>query len=384
MSAMKKALFPILLPSLLLAGCQTGGSSYSYSEKEDPSLVYFSTLKQAIKNELSKENLGFSSSDFGGEALFISQGKLLKKETAVTLKAKEAKLQINHMNGTLEELDGLYEVNNLNFFMNGNRMMNHSASVGAYVDDSIFYYDVSGAVDFVQESGESFKAIFQEVLGEENIPDVDWSFLDDWGLDLPEKGKVVGDSGSQLGAMIALSPFLLKMASPNLIDSLKDDYDSNRGAYSLSHRNGTYSMEISPNQEAELETMITIAIDAYLSQQGGSLEIDGVSYSQKEVDDFLKQAFSWVDVDEFWLRLAYQENGFSSFSFNFTLGFDENLLKNETLGLVTHLHSLKIAGSFEALKEADSGISFPSFSDFKEVQFTLPEGILPNTEGSEN
>lgn len=262
-------------------------------------MVYFSTLKQAIKNELSKENLGFSSSDFGGEALFISQGKLLKKETAVTLKAKEAKLQINHMNGTLEELDGLYEVNNLNFFMNGNRMMNHSASVGAYVDDSIFYYDVSGAVDFVQESGESFKAIFQEILGEENIPDVDWSFLDDWGLDLPEKGKVVGDSGSQLGAMIALSPFLLKVASPNLIDSLKDDYDSNRGAYSLSHRNGTYSMEISPNQEAELETMITIAIDAYLSQQGGSLEIDGVSYSQKEVDDFLKQAFSWVDVDEF-------------------------------------------------------------------------------------
>ncbi len=198
----------ILIAPLLLTGCQEQEPSYSYSGKSDPSLVYFSTLKQAIKNELSQDSLGYVSTDFAGEASFISRGQILSKETIVSINAKKALLQFNHMNGTLEEMDGLYEIDELNFYMNNHKMVSHSATMGSYLDDSTFYYDVSAAKDFFEESGDSFQAILDEILGEETSSEPEdpeqedfWSSLN---IEIPEKGKIVGDSGSQFGALLAL------------------------------------------------------------------------------------------------------------------------------------------------------------------------------------
>ncbi len=102
-------------------------------------------------------------------------------------------------------------------------------------------------------------------------------------------------------------------------------------------------------------------MDAYLAQEGGSIELGGTAYSQKDIDKFLDKAFSWIDVDECWLRFQYSENGFLSWSFNFTLGFAEDLIQNETLGVLTHLEYLKLSGSFESLGKEDKQIEFPDF-----------------------
>ena len=374
---MRKCNVLILIAPLLLAGCQEQEPSYSYSGKSDPSLVYFSTLKQAIKNELSQDSLGYVSTDFAGEASFISRGHILSKETIVSINAKKALLQFNHMNGTLEEMDGLYEINDLNFYMNNHKMVSHSATMGSYLDDSTFYYDVSAAKDFFEESGDSFQAILDEILGEETSSEPEdpeqedfWSSLN---IEIPEKGKIVGDSGSQFGALLALSPYLLMMEANDVVDGLKDDYDSKKTSFSLSHRNGVYTMEIAPDEEDYLETLISLAVDAYLVQEGGSVELGGITYTQKEIDDFLKKAFAWVDVDELWFRFQYQESGFLSWSFNFTLGFSDSLISNDTLGVITHLDSLKLSGSFQTLPEEEKTIVFPDFSEFEEIEFSIPE-----------
>ena len=374
---MRKLSVLILIAPLLLAGCQEQEPSYSYSGKSDPSLVYFSTLKQAIKNELSQDSSGYVSTDFAGEASFISRGHILSKETVVSINAKKALLQFNHMNGTLEEMDGLYEINDLNFYMNNHKMVSHSATMGSYLDDSTFYYDVSAAKDFFEESGDSFQAILDEILGEETSSEPEdpeqedfWSSLN---IEIPEKGKIVGDSGSQFGALLALSPYLLMMEANDVVDGLKDDYDSKRTSFSLSHRNGVYTMEIAPDEEDYLETLISLAVDAYLVQEGGSIELGGITYTQKEIDDFLKKAFAWVDVDELWFRFQYQESGFLSWSFNFTLGFSDSLISNDTLGVITHLDSLKLSGSFQTLPEEEKTIVFPDFSEFEEIEFSIPE-----------
>ena len=386
---MRKLTRLIFIAPLLLAGCQEQEPSYSYSGKSDPSLVYFSTLKQAIKNELSQDSLGYVSTDFNGEASFISRGHILSKETKVSLNAKKAVLQFNHMNGTLEEMDGLYEIQDLNFYMNDHKMVSHSATMGSYLDDSTYYYDVSAAKDFFDESGDSFQAILDEILGQETSSepeDPDPEEEDFWSsfhIDIPEKGKIVGDSGSQFGALLALSPYLLMMEADNVVDGLKDDYDSKRTSFSLSHRNGIYTMEIAPDEEEYLETLISLAVDSYVAQEGGSIELAGISYTQKEIDDFLKRAFSWVDVDEFSFRFQYQESGFLSWSFNFALGFAEDLLSNETLGVLTHLDCLRLSGSFQTLPEEERTIVFPDFSEYEEIGFSFPEEWLSQVPDSE-
>ncbi|MBO4540420.1 MAG: hypothetical protein J5736_00375, partial [Bacilli bacterium] len=140
---MKKLLPLLLFVPMLLASCEEQASSYSYYGKDDPSLVYFSTFKKAIKNELSQDSIGYASSDFAGEALFVSRGQILSKNTSVTFGAKNAKLLLNNMNGALDELDALAEIQDMNFFMNNHKMVSHSATMGAYLDDSTFYYDIS-------------------------------------------------------------------------------------------------------------------------------------------------------------------------------------------------------------------------------------------------
>ena len=386
---MKKTRYALLLlMTFALASCEKE-ISYSFSEKEDKSLEYFASLKQAIQNELSQDNIGYRSTDFAGEAIFVSEAGLISKERSIALGAKEAKLLVNNINGTVEELDLLGEINELNFYYDDKALLSDSASMGVYVDDSTAYYDVSAATKFFEESGGALREVLEEIIPSSSSSSSseegqgESSF--DFDLNLPEKGKIVGDSGSEFGAMLALAPYLLKMSAGDVVDSLKDEYDEDPSAFSFSRdKNDVYTFELAPNEEDYLETLILLALDSYFLEQGGSVQIGDATLEQQDVDEALEEIFATVNVDTFLLRSRYKESGFLSFEFNLTLSFDPKLTETSTLDVLTsHLDGFKLAGTFTSIPEEERLISFPDFSTFEEIEFALPEELpsSPDSQG---